>query len=196
MGPSSLVLAPVRAVRLAARALDDLNTLAERSRRDPDPVEEVRLRLDALIAGLSALVNQVGELIRQARALNATGHSVDAGAEEVVRGASALLLATERLELVGEQIVTGGRDLVDTGAGVERRGAEIVTGGEDLTAVAASLDETLDVFRAALPRLLQGLETAEQLEEAVETVADTIEPLQGTAKRVGRVTRRLGSNRG
>lgn len=108
----------------------------------------------------------------------------------------ALLAAIERLQIVAAQIVTGGRDLVETGQGVEHRGGEIVTGGRDLTAVAASLDETLSVFRAALPRLLEGIDTAEQLEEAVETVAETVEPLQGAARRVGRVTRRLSSERG
>lgn len=100
-------------------------------------------------------------------------------------------MATHELRALAALIVTGGRDLVETGEGIDRRGAEIVDGGQDLTAVAESLDETLAVFRAALPRLLRGLDTAEQLEQAVETVADTVEPLQGAAERVGRVTRRL-----
>jgi DNA repair ATPase RecN len=167
MDPTGVLLAPLRAGRQVARAFEDLNTIAERARRDPDPVEEIRARLDTLIGAVSTLN----------------------------REASALIGATERLRLLGAEIVSGGRDLVETGEGVERRGAEIVTGGQDLTAVAQSLDDTLRVFRAALPRLLQGLDTAEQLEEAVETVAETVEPLQGAAKRVGRVTRRLGSDR-
>jgi DNA repair ATPase RecN len=145
---------------MTVRALDDLHTVAERARRDPDPVEEIRDRLDALIAE-----------------------------------AAGLLVSLQRVHLVAAEIVTGGRDLVETGDRVERRGAEIVTGGQDLTAVAESLDETLRVFRAALPRLLRGLDTAEQLEEAVETVAETVQPLQGAAERVGRVTRRLSSDR-
>ena len=144
-----------------------MNAIAERARREPDPVEEVRERLDVLIASIATLV-------AGARELNSTGRRVDA---------------------VAEQIVVGGRDLVETGDAVEQRGAEIVTGGQDLTAVAESLDETLRVFRSALPRLLEGLDTAEQLEQAVETVADTVEPLQGAAERVGKVTRRLGTNR-
>ena len=50
------------------------------------------------------------------------------------------------------------------------------------------------VFRAALPRLMQALGTVEDLEEAVETVADTVEPLQGITNGVGRVRRRLSSS--
>jgi hypothetical protein len=105
--------------------------------------------------------------------------------------AAALIAGIERLQALAAEIVGGGRDLVETGERVNRRGAEIVVGGADLTAVAKSLDETLTVFRAALPRMLRGLDTAEQLEEAVETVAETVQPLQGAAERVGRVTRRL-----
>jgi hypothetical protein len=47
------------------------------------------------------------------------------------------------------------------------------------------------VFLAALPRMLEGLDVVEQLEDAVETVAETVEPLAGAAEGVGRLTRRL-----
>ena len=57
--------------------------------------------------------------------------------------------------------------------------------------VAKDLAESLRVLRAALPRLLDGLDSVEQLEESVDTVAETVEPLQGVAKRVGRVSDRL-----
>ena len=34
-------------------------------------------------------------------------------------------------------------------------------------------------------------DTVERIEDGMETVTDTVEPLQGAAERVGRVTRRL-----
>ena len=49
MGPFDVVLAPWRAVRVVARAAEDLNAVAERARRDPDPVEEARERLDCTL---------------------------------------------------------------------------------------------------------------------------------------------------
>jgi hypothetical protein len=45
VGPIEMVLGPWRAVRLLARAAEDLNAVAERARRDPDPVEQARERL-------------------------------------------------------------------------------------------------------------------------------------------------------
>lgn len=195
MDLTGVVLAPVRAGRLVARALDDLHVVAERARRDPDPVDMVRERLDTLIEGIDALALMVGEVIRGAGELTATGRGVDARAREVIGEASALRDASERLQAVGEEIVVGGRELAETGQGVDRRGGEIVVGGRDLQVVAESLDETLRVLRGALPRLLEGIATAEQLEDAVETVAETVEPLQGAAERVGRVTKRVGRSR-
>jgi hypothetical protein len=141
----------------------------------------VRERLDALIAGLGALI--------------VVAERLQITAAEIVTGGQDLVATGLAVDRTGREIVTGGRDLVETAERVEDRGTEIVVGGQDLTAVAASLDETLRVFRAALPRLLEGIDTAEHLEEAVETVAETVEPLQGAAERVGRVTRRLGSDR-
>jgi hypothetical protein len=38
---------------------------------------------------------------------------------------------------------------------------------------------------------LRSLDTVDELEEAAETMADTMEPLQGAAERVGRITKRL-----
>lgn len=81
--------------------------------------------------------------------------------------------------------------LTATALTLDLHAAEIVSGGKDLVAVARSLDETLLVFRAQLPRLLGALDTVEELEGAAETVADTLEPLQGAAERVGRMTKRL-----
>ena len=42
---------------------------------------------------------------------------------------------------------------------------------------------------------MEGLNTVQQLEDSVETVADTVEPLQGVAKGVGRVSERISSRR-
>ena len=57
--------------------------------------------------------------------------------------------------------------------------------------MAKDLADSLRDLRVALPRLLEGLDSVEQLEESVETVAETVEPLQGVAKGVGRVSNRL-----
>lgn len=135
------------------------------------------------------------EIVSGGQDLVATATAVDRTGREIVAGGEDLNLTAKAVNGTGREIVAGGEDLNQTAKAVDGTGREIVTGGQDLTEVAASLDETLAVFRAALPRLLQGLDTAEQLEQAVETVAETVEPLQGAAKRVGRVTRRLGSER-
>ena len=163
MNPLGIVLAPWRVVRVVARAADDLNAVAERARRDPDPVEEVQVRLDALEASAVAL---------------------GAGGED-------LLAATRELNATARTIESGGRDLRHTGEVLDDHTQELITGGQDLTAVAKDLAGSLRVFRAALPRLLDGLDTVEELEASVETVAETVEPLQGVAKGVGRVTNRL-----
>ena len=177
MDLTSVLLAPVRVPVRVAQALDDLATLAERARRDPDPVEEVRDRVDLLIAELHAIniaardILAFGtELLAEAHSLNRTGQSLDQTGRDLVGGGEQLVAVTKAVD-------------VDT--------RELIDGGEDLTAVSESLAADLRVFRAALPRLLQGLDTVEDLEEAVETVAETVEPLQGAAERVGRVTRRL-----
>ena len=142
MGPSDLLLAPVRAVRAVARAADDLNAIAERARREPDPVEELQVQLDQLLA-------------------------------------------------VAQTIVTGGEDLRQTGEKLDGHAAELIDGGADLTDTAKLIESHLRVFRAALPRIMETLGVVEQLEDAVETVADTIEPLQDVTNGVGRVARRL-----
>ena len=56
MGPFDVVLAPWRAVRVVARAAEDLNAVAERARRDPDPVEQARERLNALFTELETFI--------------------------------------------------------------------------------------------------------------------------------------------
>jgi hypothetical protein len=140
-------------VQVLARAADDLNAVAERARRDPDPLDEARARLDALGAQLDTLIGAV--------------RTVDASAVALGTGGEDLLVATR----------------------------ELITGGQDLTAVASDLAHSMRILRAALPRILEGLDTVEELETSVETVAETVEPLQDVAKGVGRMTDRL-SRRG
>ena len=136
MGAIDVALIPWRAGRTVVRAADDLHEIAERARREPDPVEEVRQRLDALLAVTSSL--------------NATA----------------------------ETIVTGGDDLRRTGERLNSQTRELIDGGAELTDVAKELARTLESFRTVLP----------ELEDSVETVAETVEPLQGLARGVGRVS--------
>lgn len=164
-------------MRVVARAADDLNAVAERARRDPDPVEEVQVRLDALFTELETLIGAV--------------RTVDASAVALGAGGENLLAATRELNATARTIESGGRDLRHTGEVLDDHTQELITGGQDLTAVAKDLAGSLRVFRAALPRLLDGLDAVEELEASVDTVAETVEPLQGVAKGVGRVTNRL-----
>ena len=177
MGPFEVVLGPWRVVRVLARAAEDLNAVAERARRDPDPVDEARERLDALFAELETLIAAV--------------RTVDASAVALGAGGEDLLLATRSLNSTARAIETGGRELRRTGDVLDEHTQELIAGGQDLTAVAKDLADSLRVLRVALPRLLEGLDSVEQLEESVETVAETVEPLQGVAKGVGRVSNRL-----
>ena len=175
--PIEVVLAPWRAVRVLARAAEDLNAVAERARRDPDPVEQARERLDALFTELETLIAGL--------------RKVDASAVALGAGGEDLLLATRSLNSTARAIETGGRDLRRTGEVLDEHTQELVTGGQDLTAVAKDLADSLRGLRAALPRLLEALDSVEQLEESVDAVAETVEPLQGVAKGVGRVSDRL-----
>ena len=184
MDVGSLLLAPIRVPLRVGRALDDLAALAERARRDPDPVEEVRERIDALLAEIGTLNALAADLLPVARRLNGTGR-------EIVDGGAELTAEARGLRGVAAEIRDGGTELTWEARGLRGVAAEIRDGGERLTEVSEALEQHLRVFHAALPRLLEGLDTVEELEEAVETVAHTVEPLQGAAERVGRVTQRF-----
>ena len=177
MGPLDAAMAPWHAARAVVRAADDLHTLAESARRDPGPVEEARERLDGLAAQLESLI--------------AVGRSLDGNAASINTGATALVAVARELLGTSRTIVTGGEDLRRTGATLDAHTLEIIAGGRDLTAVAEELAASLRVFRAALPQLLAGLHSVEELEDSVGTVAETVEPLQGLAEGVGRVSQRL-----
>ena len=177
MDVSSLVLAPVRVPLRIARALDDLTAPADRARRDPDPVEEVRDRLDRLLVELGAL--------------NELGRTLNAAVQTALEVAEVIARVGENLDVTGQQIISGGRDLNLTGRTLDRDSRELIDGGADLTEVARRIENDLQAFRALLPQVVDALDTVERLEEGMETVTDTVEPLQGAAERVGRVTRRL-----
>jgi methyl-accepting chemotaxis protein len=177
MGPLEILLLPWRAVRVLARAAEDLHSVAERARRDPDPVDEVRERLDAFFGELETLIAAI--------------RTVDTSAVTLSAGAEDLLLATRSLDSTARTIETGGRELRRTGEVLDEHTQELIAGGQDLTAMAKDLADSLRVLRVALPHLLEGLDSVEQLEESVETVAETVEPLKGVAKGVGRVSDRL-----
>jgi hypothetical protein len=184
MDLSSILLAPIRIPVRVGQALDDLATLADRARRDPGPVEEVRDRVDTLIAEIGTLNALAAELLPVALAIVAVGR-------EIVDGGAELTEEAKRVNLVAREIVLGGEDLTAVGRILDGDTRELIDGGERLTAVSELLEAHMRTFRAALPRLLEGLDTVEELETAVETVADTVEPLQSAAERVGRVTQRF-----
>jgi methyl-accepting chemotaxis protein len=158
---SSLLLAPIRVPQRIVQGLDDLATLAERARRDPDPVEEVRDRIDALLAEIGTLNRLAAtELIPVARDVVAVG-------QDIVDGGAELTEVAKQLRDTSREIVLGGEELTLVARLLHRDTRELIEGGERLTLV------------------------SEELEDQLETVADTVEPLQGAAERVGRVTKRL-----
>ena len=191
MDLKSLVLAPVLIPERLVRLLDDVNALAERARREPDPVEEVRSRIDLLLLEVRELTGVARELRDGGADLTDTAKSMNVGLVELIDSARALRRTAEHLDRTGMTIHDGGKDLNATAKTLDADTRELIDGGARLTAVSEELESHLRVFRGALPRMLDGLDVVEQLEGAVETVAETVEPLQATAERVGRVTKRL-----
>ncbi|MCW3041103.1 MAG: hypothetical protein JWM31_3008 [Solirubrobacterales bacterium] len=152
---TDLALAPWRAARLAVRAAEDLNAIAERARRDPDPAE--------------LILEQLLGLRRELTRITAVGEGVVA---------------------TGQTLITGGADLNRTAERLDGQATELIVGGADLTATAKEIDAVMQQFRLVLPQLLSAVSTVEDLEEAAGKVADTVEPLQGVARGVGRLTGR------
>jgi hypothetical protein len=195
MDLTSLLLAPVRLPLRLIKLADDIGVIAEHSGRDPDPVEEVRDRFDLALAELAMVAGMAKEIVEGGAELTQVARHTHATMYELLELGRALLPVVAALEVTGERIKLGGEDLNQTGRTLDAHTVELIDGGARLTAVSEQLEADLRVFRAALPRLLQGLDMVEQLEGAVETVADTVEPLQGAAERVGRVTQRLSRSR-
>jgi hypothetical protein len=195
MNVADVVTAPWRAGRLAARAVEDLHAIAERARRDPDPVEEVRHRLDALLEQIGQLTALIGPLHAIVAELVAVAAGVSATGDEIVVGGRDLTGVARSLDARAGALIDGGERLRLSSEHLDAHSVQLIDGGEDLTAVAQDLAVTLRVFRAVLPRLLEGLDTVEHLEEAVETVAETVEPLAGAAAGVGKITKKLTRDR-
>lgn len=170
---------PGAVVGVGMRALDDLSALAERARADP--VEEVRERADALLLEASLLLDQVGKLVPAAVGIE--------------RSANELVALTRALTVVAAEIVDGGAELTAVGRSLDVHTVALLDGGADLTAVGRQLEASLLVFRQALPRVLEGIDTVEELEQTAETVVESVEPIAGVAQRVGRVTDRLTRRR-
>jgi len=188
---TALVLAPIRVPIRLARALDDLAVLADRARREPDPFEQVRTRVDTLLVELARLV-EIGEAIVQGGSdLTVETRGANRLMHELVDGARELQRTGVALDGTGRQLHDGGQDLLEETRALDAEGRELIDGGDRLRQVSEQLEQHLRVFRAALPRVMDGLDTGESIEGKIETVAETGEPLQGAAERVGRVSRRL-----
>src|SRR4051794_30173376 len=140
------LLNPLTVPRLAVRALDDLNAMADVARRDPHPMEELAERADGIGADLEALV-------------------------EVARG----ILET------GQEVIVGGGDLRRTGVSLRGPAGEVRQGGRDLRQALVAMPEVARGLPPPLP----------EREDAVERVADTVEPLQRPVAKVGRLTQAL-----
>src|SRR3712207_2806597 len=125
MSVTDVLLAPVRIPVRVVRALDDLATLAHRARRDPDPVEEVRERLDTLLLELAAVVGVAQEIVR--------------GGAELTDVARATVAAAIHLDTTGRTIHEGGQDLLAATRQMDADTRELIAGGERLTEVTEQL---------------------------------------------------------
>lgn len=166
----AILRAPLTGARMLVHAAEDLSTLADNARGQPDAAKRITDRLDALLVEVTAVMSVAAQVVERAQVLDDAASALVAEAQE---------------------IIVGGRSLRHTGDTLDGHAQEIIAGGQDLVAVGASLDETLLIFRQYLPRLLGALGTVEQLEDSAETMAETLQPLQGAAERVGKVTKRL-----
>lgn len=134
-------------------------------------------------------------LADRARAHPDVAEEVRDAVAEALAELRALTVVATALEATAREIATGGDALRRRADILDAHAAEIVVGGADLTAVAERLATQMRMVTAALPRVLEALGSVEQLEDSVGTVAETVEPLQGAAEGVGRLTRRLGGRR-
>jgi methyl-accepting chemotaxis protein len=141
------------------------------------------------------VVQGIEELTAELRQVRAVAERIDATLPTVLQAITLLTRTADSVDVTGQQIVVGGADLTEATRSQERLTRELIDGGEELT-------ETAKVLHLDTRELIDGGEeltaTAKtlhvdtrELEEAVGTVADTVEPLQGAAERVGRVTQRF-----
>jgi ABC-type transporter Mla subunit MlaD len=79
---------------------------------------------------------------------------------------------------------------------VDRRGGEILEAIDRADARAAGLMKALDRIDRDMPSLAEAVDSIRSLEAATKTLAAAVEPLQGTAERLGRISDRLTGRRG
>lgn len=104
MDLTSLILAPVRVPLRLAAALDDLTAIADRARREPDPVEEVEARIDGALAQLTVLTEVARELTQVARQIRDGGRELTEVAKAIHDGGQDLTAVAEDLEDETERI--------------------------------------------------------------------------------------------
>src|SRR5688572_23514692 len=83
MGFLQLARAAWRVPGPLVRAAEDLHAVAERARRDPDPVDEARELIAALLVEIHALN-------ARAEAVNDTGREIVSGGEELTENAAVI----------------------------------------------------------------------------------------------------------
>lgn len=125
--------------------------------------------------------------LRVTRALMRAAEDLHAVAEHGRGRPDRIAAVNDQLDRLSVQMGT----LTAAARSLDRRAGEIVRGGEDLTRASEEIAAALKPVRAALPGLLHGLRAVEGLEDSVDTVAETVEPLQGLTRGVGRMSARL-----
>jgi methyl-accepting chemotaxis protein len=134
-----------------------------------------------LLAPLRLGARALEDLHRVAVALEAAagaGPKVDARVRRLEGRIDHLERAADALNAVAREIVTGGDDLRRSADALRETSERLHDGGQDL----------LGATR------VQARRTGEMVGEA-ETIADTLEPLQDAAERVGRISERLPGSR-
>ncbi|HEU4977031.1 MAG TPA: hypothetical protein VFT50_18220 [Baekduia sp.] len=207
---------PLWLLRLGVRALDDLHTLAEATRQPPPWVRDFGRRLDALHGQLGAAIPLIGELVALGTELRDLGRHVEVRARELRDEGRELLDAGRRLHATGEALLDEGRRLATTGTELldeggrlgatgkalaaegrqlRDRGDTLVAREEALSATAERVEhltgDLLEQLRMAMRFVPAATEALERLQGPAETMAETVEPLEGAAAAVGRATRRL-----
>jgi ABC-type transporter Mla subunit MlaD len=149
MGLLDIVLAPARIARAVVRAAEDLNALAERARRDPDPIDEVRALLDTVLADI--------------RSLDRHAVAVDHTAQTIVTGGDDLRRTGESLDAHTVELISGGRELTEVAKDLAGHLAAF-------RAVLPRLLETLDTVED----LEDSLETVADTVEPLQGVANGV----------------------
>jgi hypothetical protein len=98
MDIGSLAKAPIRIPLRLVQALDDLSALADRARRDPDPFEELRDRLDVLLLELGRLIETTQAIVVGGAELTVVARTLEGSTRELIDGGDRLRVATEQIE--------------------------------------------------------------------------------------------------